>query len=98
LQESITNWGWLLIATGGTLKPAKCFYHIFSFAWKQDRSWRYEANESRADLGIIAPLADGTSAPIKHLPVTMPTKTLGQMTCPTGCSQGAILQMKEKMD
>jgi hypothetical protein len=31
LQESITNWGRLLIATGGTLKPAKCFYHVISF-------------------------------------------------------------------
>jgi hypothetical protein len=40
LQESITNWGRLLIATGGALKPAKCFYHIISFGWKQDGSWR----------------------------------------------------------
>jgi hypothetical protein len=86
LQESITNWGRLLIATGGALKPAKCFYHIISFGWKQDRSWRYEANEARAELGIVVPLADGTFSPIKHLPVTTPTKTLGQMTCPMGCS------------
>jgi hypothetical protein len=96
LQESITNWGRLLIATGGTLKLAKCFYHIISFGWKQDGSWKYEANEARADLGIVVPLADGTFLPIAHLPVMTPTKTLGQMTCPMGCSQGAILQMKEK--
>jgi hypothetical protein len=96
LQESITNWGRLLIATGGVLKPAKCFYHIISFGWKQDGSWRYEANEARADLEIVVPLANGTFLPIEHLPVTTPTKTLGQMTCPMGCSQGAILQMKEK--
>ncbi len=96
LQESTTNWGWLLIATGGALKPAKGLYHIIFFAWKQDGGWRYEANESRADLEIIAPLADRTSAHMEHLPVSTPTKTLEQMTCPTGCSQGAILQMKEK--
>jgi hypothetical protein len=96
LQESITNWGRLLIATGGVLKPAKCFYHIISFGWKQDGSWRYAANEARADLGIVLPLADGTFLPIEHLPVSTPTKTLGQMTCPTGCSQGAIQQMMEK--
>ena len=33
---------------------------------------------------------------IKHLPVSMPTKTLGQMTCPTGCSNGAIARRQEK--
>jgi hypothetical protein len=36
-------------------------------------------------------------ATIEHLPVTAPTKTLGQMTCPTGCSDGAITQMQEKV-
>ncbi len=32
LQKSIINWGNLLLATGSALKPAKCFYHIISFA------------------------------------------------------------------
>ena len=96
LQESILNWGRLLLATGGALKPAKCFYHIISFAWRQDGSWRYKANEGKVELGIGVPLAGGTNNPIEHLAIQTPTKTLGQMTCPTGCSQGAILQMREK--
>jgi hypothetical protein len=33
LQQSINNWGKLLIATGGSLKPEKCFYHLLDFAW-----------------------------------------------------------------
>ncbi len=36
MQESIINWGWLLVATGGALKPAKCFYHMISFSWDQE--------------------------------------------------------------
>ena len=28
MQESILNWGQLLIASGGALKPIKCFYHL----------------------------------------------------------------------
>ena len=32
LQDSIYNWGQLLIATGGVFKPPKCFYHIISYA------------------------------------------------------------------
>jgi hypothetical protein len=44
----------------------------------------------------MVPLENGTAAAIQHLPVTTPTKTLGQMTCPTGSSDGAIAQMQEK--
>jgi hypothetical protein len=33
VQESILNWGKLLLATGGALKPANCFYHLISFVW-----------------------------------------------------------------
>ena len=35
LQESVINWGKLLIATGGALKPAKCSYYLISFKWNQ---------------------------------------------------------------
>jgi len=33
LQQSIENWGKLLIATGSSLKPDKCFFHLLDFAW-----------------------------------------------------------------
>jgi len=35
IQRAIENWGCLLIATGGTLKLEKCFYHLIDFAWTQ---------------------------------------------------------------
>ena len=66
------------------------------FSWTSEGKWRYEANDKRADLEIVVPLEDGTHTAIEHLPVTTSTKTLGQMTCPTGCSDGAIAQMQEK--
>ena len=28
IQEAIINWGKLLLASGGALKPAKCFFHL----------------------------------------------------------------------
>ena len=31
LQRAIENWGKLLITTGGTLKPDKCFFHLIYF-------------------------------------------------------------------
>jgi hypothetical protein len=96
LQDSILNWGRLLLATGGALKPAKCFYHMISFSWKPDGSWKYDVKDKVPELSILVPLGDGSLAPIDHLPVTTPTKTLDQMTCLTGSSKGAILEMKEK--
>ncbi len=47
-------------------------------------------------MRITIPLKDGTEAAIEHLPADTPTKTLGQMTCPTGDSKGAIVQMQQK--
>ena len=45
MQESIVNWGRLLIATGGSLKPIKFFYQMISFVWNLDGRWKYELNE-----------------------------------------------------
>ena len=39
LQEAITNWEKLLLASGGALKPIKCFYHLISLRWNGDGSW-----------------------------------------------------------
>ena len=47
MQESIVNWGQLLIASGGSLKPAKCFYHLILFKWKKDGLWDYEHHEDK---------------------------------------------------
>jgi hypothetical protein len=96
LQRSIHNWGRIQIATEGALKPAKCFYHLISFSWQPDSTWQYDTNKHCPELKVMVPLEDGTAAAIEHLPVTTPTKTLGQMTWPTGSSEGGIAQMQEK--
>jgi hypothetical protein len=96
LQSSIHNWGQLLIASGGALKPAKCFYHLILFSWIPDGTWWYDTNDWQSDLKIMVPLEDRTLATIDHLPVTALAKTLGQMTYPTGSSDDAIAQMQEK--
>jgi hypothetical protein len=38
LQDSIINWGKLLITTGGALKPPKCSYFLILFRWKPDKT------------------------------------------------------------
>jgi hypothetical protein len=52
MQSSIHNWGRLLIATSGALKPSKCFYHLILFSWNTDGTWRYDPNDKQPDLAI----------------------------------------------
>jgi hypothetical protein len=96
LQQSINNWGKLLIATGGSLKPNKCFYHLLDFVWSAKGGWQYIAHHEDGGAVITVPMPDGTAAPISHIAVDNAQKTLGVVTCPSGSSYGSLLQMKEK--
>ncbi len=89
-QETILNWGKLLLALGGALKPAKCFCHLISFKFKEDGTWSYKSNKKDEEFCVVVPLADGSLAGIEHLSVHEATKMLGAMTCPLGCNKGAI--------
>ncbi len=44
----------------------------------------------------MVPLADGSVGRIQHLGINKPIKTLGSMTCHSGCSKGAITYMQTK--
>ncbi len=95
IQASIVNWGNLLIATGGALQPAKCFYLIISFKWTKGE-WSYRDNSIISDFGVAVPLPGGASAAIEHRPVTHSEKMLGAMTSPDGNSLAAIVMMQQK--
>lgn len=84
LQASLDSWCQLLIATGGALKPEKCFYHLISFGWDRNGAWKYVANEKDNNLAISVQLPDGTCAPIDHLSVDEARVTLGMSSCPSG--------------
>ena len=42
LQDSVNNWGKLLIATGGARKPPKFFYILLDFEWNARGKWKYK--------------------------------------------------------
>jgi len=96
IQWAIENWGRLLIATGGTLKPEKCFYYLIDFAWAQKGGWQYIAHHEDEGAAWFVPLPDGTMAPISHLTVDDAQNTLGVITCPFGNSADSLQQMKDK--
>ena len=93
LQEAVINWGKLLLATGGALKPEKCSFYLLSFKWKADGTWLYEHNESNPTLLLGVPMLDGSLEEIEHLSINSAIKTLGSMTCPSGSNTAAIKRM-----
>ena len=96
LQESVYNWGRLLLATGGAFKPPKCFYYLVSFSWRKDGKWRYASNEGNEELDIVVPMPNKKESRIAHLSVDTAKETLGVHTCPSGKGEAQIEAMQEK--
>jgi hypothetical protein len=95
LQSSITCWGNLLIATGGALKPQKCFYYVIGYKWDSRGKWSYEDLNITAPLNITVPQPNGTPVSIQQLPVSTPSTTLGGTSCPAG-TQAMLAAMSDK--
>jgi hypothetical protein len=90
------HWGKLLLASGEALKPIKCFFHLISIQWDNDGNWTYKNNKEDEDYQAAIPLVDGLVEEIQHLHINEPIKTLGSMTCPSGCSKGSVKYMQTK--
>ena len=90
IQDSVLSWGNLLIATGRTLKPPKCFYYLIGYDWDPDGKRTHSDNHSSEELGVVVPLPDGTTAPIQQLSVHTASTTLGGSTCPTGTPSSSL--------
>jgi hypothetical protein len=95
LQHSIENWGELLIAMGGSLKPDKCFTHQMDFAWTKIGGWQYVAHHEDITAAVTVPIPDRMTALFTHQAADNAQKTLGVVTCPSGNSKSSLLQMKE---
>ncbi len=96
IQASVHSWGRLLIATGGSYKPEKCFYHLLSFQWDRNGKWHYASNHEVAAYEMVVPMLDGSLAPIDHLPVTQAWETLGVWSSPDDNASETLVKMKEK--
>ncbi len=66
LQHAIKNWGKLLIAMGGTLKPDKCFFFLMDFQWTWRGGWQYSGHHKDESALMFVPLPNGLRAPIQH--------------------------------
>lgn len=84
LQASVNSWGSLLIATGGSLKPPKCFYYLINYKWDSNGDWSYVEQQDTEELELTVPLPDGTSLVIAQQGVHKTSVTLGGTTAPSG--------------
>jgi hypothetical protein len=98
LQISVSSWGGKLIASGGALKPMKCFYHLIDYVWSETGEWSYRSleEEDLQQFKIRVPTPSGNDVAIEHLGVNEARKTLGTITCPSGASEKALSRMKEQ--
>ena len=96
LQCSIDSWDCLLMASGGSFKPEKCFFYLISFVWKADGKWSYDSNEIKDEFNMGVPIPDGALCQIEHLSVDTAKETLGVFTCPSGSFGTHLLHEEER--
>jgi hypothetical protein len=92
-QLELEHWSFLLNATGGALKPDKCFWYLLNYVCK-DGQWTYAEMVPREML-ITNP--DSTKSPINQVKVTESKKTLGIHDLPSGGNATHLSSIKTKV-
>ena len=59
---------------------------------------KYDSNEDNDKFGVTVPKWDGLKARIDHHGVNHASKTLGSMTCQSGCNRGVTLATQVKSE
>ena len=83
MQDSVHNWGKLIIATGGALKPPKYFYTLLDFEWNAKVKWKYKLHHEDPRAQIYVPMPDETHEKIEHVSAHEAKETLLIYTCPS---------------
>jgi hypothetical protein len=91
-QLELEQWSCLLNATGGALKPEKCFWYLLDYKC-EDGEWSY-TEMSPYEMFLTNP--DGTKSPIKQEMVTDSKKTLGIHDSPAGGNAAHLSSIKDK--
>ena len=92
-QLELEHWSCLLNATGGALKPEKCFWYLLDYECV-DGKWTY-ADPVAREMFVTNP--DGSKSPISQEHVTTSKKTLGIHDSPSGGNSEHLAYIKEKV-
>jgi hypothetical protein len=80
LQQSVDAWANLLISTGGSLNPDKCYWYMVDYICV-DGEWNYCPT---VEWEVTIPMPDGSRYPIAQQEVTTENKMLGVWSNPAG--------------
>jgi hypothetical protein len=83
VQNATNNWAGLVHATGGLLKPQKCFWCMLGWVWKKGKACLKTLYELPQD-SLYIPQQDHTRVPIRLKAISDPEKKHGVCTCPMG--------------
>ena len=95
IQQATTDWGMLVQATGGAVKPSKSFWYLMS--WKFDRGRAVlKSKEEVSRHSISIPQSDGTTAVIPLEANHVTKKTLGVWSNPLNRPTVPLEKLKTK--
>ena len=95
VQEATFDWGGLVQATGGSLKPAKCFWYMLAWRWVQGKPMLKKLSKLPT-TPLMIPQPDGTTVPIVLKDPHDAAKKLGVWTCPSGDFGVHVKEMVKK--
>jgi hypothetical protein len=92
-QWEVSQWRLLLNATGGVLKPKKCFWYLLNYTCKEGE-WEYTVH---SDFELYMNNPDGSKSSIKQEEIQTSKKTLGIYDSPAGGNQGHLEYIHSKL-
>jgi hypothetical protein len=84
VQVANDDWGGIVKATGGALKPAKCLWYMMAYKFNKNGTVRLKSVSELPKTELTIPQANGVKVPIPLKPVNVAEKKLGVYTCPDG--------------
>jgi hypothetical protein len=92
-QKEMSQWSLLLNATGGALKPEKCFWYLLDYTCNEGE-WSYAVH---SDFNLFVNNPDRSKSSIKQEGVQTSKKTLGIYDSPAGGNQGHLEYIHGKL-
>ena len=92
LQASVELWEKCTEISGGCLVPAKSWWTLVDFTWK-DGKWRY--SEDMDDVDIAIKDVNGNTVELKQLAANEAQKMLGVWLAPDGNNDKQVVEMRK---
>jgi hypothetical protein len=96
VQSALTTWSRLLQATGGNLKPEKCYYYIMSYRYNGAVARLCTGRELRQYRTLTIPQHGGAVMDIALKDLKEATQTLGMFTSPMSDGYAHLAKMLSK--